>query len=327
MNDKPAAPASEADLAACEAAVGAVIPHELRQRLAGENGWRVDDSRGATGEEWRFLPVLDRSDRKSRVRTAEDIAWHTARLRQARPDFAEAVVVARAWDEQDRLIVLPGDDRLHRQRGSGDAVPIDADALGVRPTPPAGARPRTRDELPRFRYHPDPVATGAIVEDSAAVCPGCGEARGWAYATTPYGYDRHPDICPWCIADGTAAQKLGAQFIDVYWVDDEDLEPGQTGIPRPAPLEMLDELASRTPGFASFQQEEWQYCHDEPCAFTGRARADELEQLPPAGFVDADYIAELRAIEASGSDEMLYAVAWAFRCLHCDSLHVWMDVP
>jgi len=66
--------------------------------------------------------------------------------------------------------------------------------------------------LPVFRYHPDPVATGAIVRSDVA-CACCGEATGFAY-DGPWYATHDPDgvICPWCIADGRAAARFDAEF-------------------------------------------------------------------------------------------------------------------
>jgi uncharacterized protein len=40
-------------------------------------------------------------------------------------------------------------------------------------------------ELPRFRYHPDPLATGMIVV-SGEDCVVCEQARGYLYSGVPF---------------------------------------------------------------------------------------------------------------------------------------------
>jgi uncharacterized protein CbrC (UPF0167 family) len=70
-------------------------------------------------------------------------------------------------------------------------------------------------ELPKFKYHPDPVATGAI-KPSEEVCECCNRARGYVYTSTIYAEDEIQFICPWCIADGSAAQKFDGMFSDDY---------------------------------------------------------------------------------------------------------------
>lgn len=326
----PNPPAREEDVAAAEATLGRPLPPWLRDRLLAENGWLIDDLRGPTNEEWQFLPVLDRRDRKAMTRTAEGIAWYTRRLAEAAdfgalPEGAAMVAFGRARYSH-RLLLLPDpddpgafDDRLFRQVHTGDPTPVDRTALG-RPAPPVDpAQLRPRSEIPTFRYHPDPVGTGSFVERADRTCPACGLATGWSYVTSPYGPGRHPDLCPWCIADGSAAQKLSASFIDVYWLEGQD---------PPAPLDRLDELAHRTPGFASWQQEVWQYCCGDACAFHGVATADALGSLAEEErpeWLDDAFLAALRDLEADG-EEPADPVPFAFRCLHCGRLRVWLDV-
>ena len=41
-------------------------------------------------------------------------------------------------------------------------------------------------ELPTFRYHPDPLATGSFKEGEPKTCPSCGEDHTIYYALRPY---------------------------------------------------------------------------------------------------------------------------------------------
>lgn len=51
-----------------------------------------------------------------------------------------------------------------------------------------------------------------------AVCQGCGKARGFVYVGPVYSVEELNDaLCPWCIADGSAAEAFGASFTDVGW--------------------------------------------------------------------------------------------------------------
>lgn len=308
----PSSPgAGAADITACEAAIGARLPDWLRERLAVENGWATDDRAGATREEWRFLPVLDRSDRKRRSRTAEDIAWHTQQLRQHAAVPEGAVVVARAWSATTRLFLLPGPDtpgslgaKLWRQNGVARPLdpPIDPGLLGRRPEPVAGSRLRPRSDLPVFRYHPDPVATGSFRENHTLACPCCSLLTGWIYATTPYGPGDQPaDLCPWCIADGSAAGRFGSGFV--------------SDMAGEVPDEVADEVNLRTPGFISWQGERWLTHCGDAAAFLGPVGWEELKDLPDA---------QAALLEDGCDEEMLALVrkdgdltAYLFRCLHC----------
>src|SRR5271169_6720784 len=127
-------------------------------------------------------------------------------------------------------------------------------------------------ELPVFKYHPDPVATGSIVP-TAAACPVCGVSRGFAYSGIPYGTDEVEHICPWCIADGSARQKFGVEFTDKAGIGGNQWER--------VPEEVVEEVAFRTPGFAGWQQERW-YTHcGDAAEFLGAMGRQELEQMGP----------------------------------------------
>ena len=68
--------------------------------------------------------------------------------------------------------------------------------------------------LPTFRYHPDSIATGSV-KPSDKECRSCGEARGYIYTSSVYAEESlDEEICPWCIADGSAAEKFDASFCD-----------------------------------------------------------------------------------------------------------------
>jgi hypothetical protein len=305
----PAATAT--DIEACEAAIGARLPDWLRQRLALENGWEVDDRAGHTREEWRFLPVLDRTDRKRRVRTAEDIAWHTQQLRQSANVPAGAVVVARAWSPTTRLILLPDagqlavlGEQLWLQNGVAQPLdkPVDPAALGYKPKPGKDSRLRPADELPDFLYHPDPVATGAIRPNHALVCPCCELQTGWVYESEPYGPGAQPsNLCPWCIANGKAAAKFGAEFVS-------DIEGD-------VPAEVAEVIMKHTPGFVSWQGERWlTHCNDA-AVFLGTAGWDHLKDLPDAqaAIVEDGWGEDALPLMTKDGD----LCAYLFQCRHC----------
>jgi uncharacterized protein len=176
------------------------------------------------------------------------------------------------------------------------------------------------DDLPTFRYHPDPVRTGSV-EARDDSCLSCGQARGFIYVGPVYAEtDLDDRLCPWCIVDGTAAERYDAEFVDVGW-----------GVPAEVPREILDELARRTPGFTGWQQEHWLYHCGDAAAFLGLAGAQELAQHPEAiemlraeqrehgpSSRDADeYVA---ALDKEGS-----STAYLFRCLHCGTYLAYSD--
>jgi len=99
--------------------------------------------------------------------------------------------------------------------------------------------------LPVFVYHPFPLQTGAV-KPSTDACACCGQPRGFVYTASVYGSSElRGKLCPWCIADGSAASKF-----ELYFSDDHPLL--KSGVPK----EIVDEVTRRTPGYISWQQEE-----------------------------------------------------------------------
>lgn len=113
--------------------------------------------------------------------------------------------------------------------------------------------------LPDFRYHPDPISTGAVVE-SGEQCRCCGEARGFIYTGPVYARERlDRQLCPWCIADGSAAERIRAEFVDV--IGDRAAEQ--------VTAEDLAELTRRTVAFSGWQQPHWLFHCNTPMAYQG----------------------------------------------------------
>lgn len=141
--------------------------------------------------------------------------------------------------------------------------------------------------LPAFRYHPDPLATGSVVE-SGETCVCCVEARGYVYVGPVYGDDDVSGrICPWCIADGSAADEYEAEFTDTGADVADDVDES-----------VLEELGRRTPGFEAWQGDHWLYHCGDAAAYVGQA-------------------------SVSGGDETEYR----FRCLSCSAELSFRDEP
>jgi len=177
--------------------------------------------------------------------------------------------------------------------------------------------------LPTFKYHPDPLATGMVVK-SDTKCACCGNARGFIYTGPVYAAEEYDQrICPWCIADGSAHERLGASFTD-------DAGIGGGGMWDGVPDEVIEEVAHRTPGFSGWQQEQWWTHCGDAAQFIGRAGRQELEALGPqaiaaiqdsAGLSDGPEWEEfLGALDKDGSP-----TAYMFRCRKCGRLGGYQD--
>ena len=124
--------------------------------------------------------------------------------------------------------------------------------------------------LPFFAYHPDPLATGSVrVGPERCAC--CGRERGYVYTASVYGGNElEGHLCPWCIADGSAAERHAATF--------SEAEPlVQAGVS----ASVVEEITRRTPGYNSWQQEEWLSCCGDACEFHGNPAQNQLPLMDP----------------------------------------------
>ncbi|WP_326604331.1 CbrC family protein [Streptomyces sp. NBC_01800] len=132
--------------------------------------------------------------------------------------------------------------------------------------------PGVTEPLPVFPYHPDPLATGSIAPSTTA-CVCCGRSRGYIYRGPVYAVAELRELlCPWCLADGCAADKFEAHFIGDPIGDD-------------VPLEVVLSVDARTPGFSTWQDPRWFFHCGDGAAFLGAVGASELAAFPDA--VDA----------------------------------------
>lgn len=178
-------------------------------------------------------------------------------------------------------------------------------------------------ELPEFNYHPDPIKTESIIT-SGVTCACCGKARGYIYVGPVYAEeDLIEAICPWCIADGSAHEKLEASFTDESAV-------GGYGEWEPVSNEVVAEVAYRTPGFSGWQQEQWWTHCGDAAEFIGRAGKAELQALgseavnairESTGLPDGpEWASFFKALDKDGSP-----TAYVFRCRKCGALGGYQD--
>ncbi len=171
------------------------------------------------------------------------------------------------------------------------------------------------ENMPFFKYHPDPFATGIFQRiDMSVTCPCCGKETSVIYAGPFYSIDEVDNLCPHCIASGAAAEKYDGEFQDSDSTDEVD-DPNK-----------LDELIHRTPGYCGWQQEYWRaHCNDF-CAYLGTVSYAELEEM---GLVD-----EVRETLLDDWDEEIFTdmtkdgsiVGYLFQCLHCGKYLLHIDI-
>lgn len=176
-------------------------------------------------------------------------------------------------------------------------------------------------ELPGFPYHPDPLASGSV-EKSEAVCRCCGKARGFVYTGPAYCEEELDDaLCPWCVADGSAHKKFDATFAD------------ENGFADGMPAKAAKEIAQRTPGFNSWQSEQWLVCCGDACAFIEPAGHKEIvARHPMLEGTLMTYIVQELGISGGAAQQFYHSLsrdkwptAYIFQCRHCDSQPAYID--
>jgi uncharacterized protein CbrC (UPF0167 family) len=184
---------------------------------------------------------------------------------------------------------------------------------------PKGSRSAPVNALPTFRYHPDPLTTGEV-EPSDSLCESCGQIRGYRYTGPTYASEEIERLCPWCIADGSAAIRFEAWFTETYDAPDD------------VPPAVVAELLTRTPGFKAWQQEYWLFHCRDAAAFLGRVGYRELRAYPEAQEM---LLREARSYGWSAEEAEYYvqhldaegdATGYLFRCLHCGTYLAYSDM-
>lgn len=165
-----------------------------------------------------------------------------------------------------------------------------------------------------FRYHPDPLKTGAFKNDKTITCECCGNDTDIYYTGPFYSAEEVEYLCPECISSGSAAEGFDGEFQDPESVD-EVSDPAR-----------LDELIHRTPGYCGWQQEYWLACCDDYCAFLGYYDWKALEALGITEELEKTYRDDIFDIDFEDVKEHLSNnEGYLFRCLHCGKHYIYFD--
>ncbi len=81
-------------------------------------------------------------------------------------------------------------------------------------------------KLPEFKYSPNAYKLDLFVE-AEGVCSVCNEKRTLRYNSSFYSVDNPEYICPWCIANGKAAEKYDGEFNDYCGIEGVSPEPNE----------------------------------------------------------------------------------------------------
>ena len=171
--------------------------------------------------------------------------------------------------------------------------------------------------IPTFKYHPDPIATGAFNQGESCTCDCCGKETEIWYKSPFYSVERVKCLCPECIANGSAAEKFDGQFQDDCSVDEVSDD------------KKLDELIHRTPGYHGWQQEYWPAHCDDYCAFIGYVGWADLVRLGIDKEIEESYGNEINGWDIEMLKQNLVnggsLQGYLFKCLHCGKYRLQID--
>lgn len=186
--------------------------------------------------------------------------------------------------------------------------------------------------LPTFKYHPQPMETGAFKQDKTVTCDCCEQPTPVYYTNPFYSIDDIDHLCPWCIADGKAAEKYAGSFQDdasIEGVEAQYDEKGDyEGALLPCSEDALREVTERTPGYCGWQQEHWLAHCGDLCAFIGYVGWNEIkDRLDTFAHLAED--CEAFGLPYEDLPKYLYnegdCQGYLFRCLKCGKLRLWAD--
>jgi uncharacterized protein len=174
--------------------------------------------------------------------------------------------------------------------------------------------------LPSFPLFPNPLREDilALTSDS---CDICRQSRGIRYTGPRYSTETDDlNICPWCIADGSAAAR------DITF-NDATIYPYLDSTPQMSPEDRAM-VTGRTPGFTTWQGNHWLMHCGRACIYLGEARSGDLQDrwaaATPSLFEDENRSQEeIDDIVASIGHG--HCCAYIFQCQVCRVLRGYWD--
>lgn len=164
--------------------------------------------------------------------------------------------------------------------------------------------------IPVFRYCPNPIESGILTYGAPQECECCGEVVNVYSESGLYCIEDISLLCPTCIHSGEAARKFDGDFHQDYEIVSND--------------EANDILAHRTPGYISWQGNNWVAHCDDHCAFVGFVGVKEIDELgiwdslKNASRYELDILKEY--MRNNG-----HLQGYLFQCLHCGTYVLYAD--
>lgn len=180
-------------------------------------------------------------------------------------------------------------------------------------------------ELPEFKYSPNAYKID-VFEKEEGECSVCSQQRSLKYTGSFYSVDEPDYICPWCIADGSAAKKYEGEFNDSVGVE-TPVDYERSDEVKASFENKVTEIAERTPSYVSWQQEVWLTHCNEPCAFIDYVDSKVIQPILHELEDDIENTGYDRKLIIEHLSSQGSLVGYLFKCLHCGThrLHVDSD--
>lgn len=166
--------------------------------------------------------------------------------------------------------------------------------------------------LPVFKYCPDPIKSEIFKTDQIVECECCGEEVDVYYDGPIYTEEDFEYFCPNCIHSGKAKEELDAEFQQDL-INDENV----------VNEEYKKEVMFRTPGYHSWQGNQWPAHCDDYCAFIAYVGWQEIENMgigDKIDTLDVDINHLQKYMQNNGSLQ-----GYLFKCLKCGQFVVYSD--
>ncbi|MFT9846037.1 CbrC family protein [Aneurinibacillus sp. REN35] len=173
------------------------------------------------------------------------------------------------------------------------------------------------NQLPVFTYHPNVYKQNIIIYHPN-ICEVCEKEQEYFYDLHPYSEYDLEHVCVYCIANGEANKKFGAEFNNVIAKNFDGVDQ-----------EKIKELVERTPSYITWQGEFWFSHCNNICAFIGDLQASDIENFKEEVVEDLEEQAEWFGLTVDEYiDELVdgHMQGYLFQCLHCGKHNVYSDM-
>ncbi|GED63583.1 CbrC family protein [Lysinibacillus fusiformis] len=167
--------------------------------------------------------------------------------------------------------------------------------------------------IPTFKYLPNPIEAKIFETDDIVECDCCQQEVDVYYTGGIYAIEDVDYLCPSCIHSGEAARKYDGSYQQDLIHDEQITNPT-----------LAEEVLYRTPGYVSWQGNNWvAHCSDY-CAFIGYVGWSDMVELGIDDKFDNYTGFSLEELSASLMNNGHHQ-GYLFQCLECDSYVLYSD--